>query len=726
MPDEPARPSNGASNGAAQEFYISASGSPLEARTRTLKHDDSFAIFDAYGDIPESERIAAGFYYRDTRYLSQLELRINGEQPLLLSSSIGDDSVLLTADLTNPDIHIGGRLALAKDLIHLHRAKFLWAAACHERMTVRNYSDQPQRIVLETGFGADFADLFEVRGHRRERRGEVARVLLEDGVMLRYFGLDQIIRETSVRFDPAPDWFDEHSARFDLKLGPGERCTIFTLVACGERAGPPRYFVLLHQAQRVRREMTAHTSTITTSNSSFDEVLARSKTDLAMLVTNTEHGPYPYAGIPWFSAPFGRDGLITALQTLWLEPRLANGVLRYLAATQATEVDYAADAEPGKILHERRFGELAMLGEVPFRRYYGTVDATPLFVMLAGSYFERTGDVATMRALWPHVVAALDWIDRYGDRDGDGFVEYARHNNEGLVNQGWKDSHDSIFHADGSTAVGPIALCEVQAYVYAAKRGAAAIAHALGHVALATQLEVAAVELRERFDAAFWCDDIGTYALALDGAKRPCRVRTSNAGHALFAGIATPEHALRVAETLCRRDTFSGWGIRTLATSEARYNPMSYHNGSVWPHDNALVAFGFARYGLGTLAARVLTGLFDAALYMELLRLPELFCGFARRPRKGPTHYPVACSPQAWASAAPVALLQACLGLELDEPANEIRFRHPILPPFLEEVALGNLALGDTTVDVVLRGRGSDVAVSVPRRTGDARVITTN
>ena len=722
MPDEAARPSDGD----AQGFYISASGSPLEARTRTLKHDDSFAIFDAYGDIPESERIAAGFYHRDTRYLSQLELRINGERPLLLSSSIGDDGVLLTSDLTNPDIYHRGRLLLAKDLIHLLRAKFLWAGACHERLTVRNYSDHPQRIVLEAGFGADFADLFEVRGHRRARRGEVTRMLLADGVVLRYFGLDEVTRETSVRFDPVPEWFDERSARFDFDLEPGERRSIFTLVACGERAGPERYFVLLHQAQRARREMTAHTPTITTSNNSFNEVLARAKTDLAMLITETDHGPYPYAGIPWFSAPFGRDGLITALQTLWLQPRLASGVLRYLAATQATKVDHAADAEPGKILHERRFGELAMLGEVPFRRYYGSVDATPLFVMLAGSYFERTGDLATLRALWPHIIAALDWIDHYGDRDGDGFVEYSRQNNEGLVNQGWKDSHDAIFHADGSTAVGPIALCEVQAYVYAAKRGAAAIAHALGHVALAARLEVAAVELRERFEAAFWCDDLGTYALALDGAKRPCRVRSSNAGHALFSGIANPERALRVAETLSRRESFSGWGVRTLAISEARYNPMSYHNGSVWPHDNALIALGFARYGLGAPAARVLAGLFDAALYMELLRLPELFCGFVRRPRKGPTHYPVACSPQAWASAAPVALLQACLGLELDHGANEIRFRHPMLPPFLEEVALGNLALGDTTVDVVLRGRGSDVAVSVPRRTGDARVITTN
>jgi glycogen debranching enzyme len=723
MPESPGR-GDGDKTADGDQFYISASGSPLEQRTRTLKHDDTFAIFDAYGDIPEIERLAAGIYHRDTRYLSQLELGINGERPLLLSSSIGDEDVLFTTDLTNPDLYAGERLVLAKDLIHIHRAKFLWNGACHERLTVRSYAERPQRIALTLAFGADFADLFEVRGHRRARRGDVAKKLLADGVALRYHGLDDIVRETSIRFDPEPDAFDEVSARFDITLGRGERCSIFALIACDARPPPERYFVGLRRAQRTRRAMLAETPSIATSNSSFNELMGRAVADLAMLVTDTEHGPYPYAGIPWFSAPFGRDGIITALETLWLEPRLACGVLRYLAATQATKIDPASDAEPGKVLHERRFGELAILGEVPFAHYYGSIDATPLFVMLAGAYFERTGDLATIRALWPHITAALDWIDRYGDPDGDGFVEYARQSNEGLVNQGWKDSHDSIFHADGSGAAGPIALCEVQGYVFAAKRGAAGIAQMIGETARAAALDREADALRARFAAAFWCEELGTYALALDGAKRPCRVRSSNAGHALLTGIAMPEHARRVGDTLTRRESFSGWGVRTIAMSEARYNPMSYHNGSVWPHDNALIALGLARYGLGHLAARLLSGLFDAALTMDLKRLPELFCGFVRRPREAPTHYPVACSPQAWASAAPAALLQACLGLELDRRANEIRFRHPILPAFLEEVALGNLALGDSRVDVVLRGRGGDVAVSVPRRTGDARVVT--
>jgi glycogen debranching enzyme len=710
----------------AYQFYIFASGSPIEQQTRTLKHGNSFAIFDARGDIPRSKQLAAGLFHRDTRYLSHLRLRINEERPLLLSSSVGDDNVLFTADLTNPDFYEAGRLVLTKDQIHIQRAKFLWGDACRERLTVRNYADQPQRIVLELTFDADFADLFEVRGHRRDSRGTITRARLDDGAAITYHALDGIERVTRVRFEPVPDLLEEHAARFEMTLGRDERASLFLEVTCNdpEQTAPRRYFPQLRQALRTRREAIRQTPAIETSNSQFNEVTARAKADLAMLTTDTEHGAYPYAGIPWFSAPFGRDGIITALQTLWLDPGLTCGVLRYLAATQATEVDTAADAEPGKILHERRFGELANLGEVPFKRYYGSVDATPLFVMLAGCYFERTGDLTTIRGLWPHIVAALDWIDHYGDVDHDGFVEYARQSNEGLVNQGWKDSHDSIFHADGSAAVGPIALCEVQAYVYAAKRGAAAIAQALGHRTHAAALDNAAESLRERFEAAFWCDEIDSYALALDGAKRPCRVRSSNAGHALLAGIVSQDRARRVGDGLLRPESFSGWGIRTIASSEARHNPMSYHNGSIWPHDNALIALGLARYGRGAAAARLLTGLFDAAMYVDLRRLPELFCGFVRRPHKGPTHYPVACSPQAWASAAPLALLQACLGLEFDRQANEIRFRQPTLPPFLDMVALRNLTLGDSCIDVLLHGADTAVAVSVSRRVGDARVVT--
>jgi glycogen debranching enzyme len=361
---------------------------------------------------------------------------------------------------------------------------------------------------------------------------------------------------------------------------------------------------------------------------------------------------------------------------------------------------------------------------VPFARYYGSVDSTPLFVVLAGMYFERTGDLATIEALWPNLEAALNWIDRYGDRDGDGFVEYFRRSERGLDNQGWKDSKDSISHADGSLAGSPIALCEVQGYVYGAKRHAAALARHIGLAPLAASLEHQAENLRTRFEEAFWCEDIGTYALALDGDKRPCRVRASNAGQVFFTGIADHARVARAADLMFRRDFFCGWGIRTLAASERRYNPMSYHNGSVWPHDNALLALGLSRYGLTDKVAQLFEALFDAASYMELRRLPELFCGFVRKPGVGPTLYPVACAPQAWASASPFALLQACLGLSFDHRAELVHFHHPRLPKFLDEVVIRSLAIGNSRMDLMLRRHGADVSVNVLRKTGGEVAVT--
>jgi glycogen debranching enzyme len=448
--------------------------------------------------------------------------------------------------------------------------------------------------------------------------------------------------------------------------------------------------------------------------------LRRSASDLAMLSTQLPTGPFPYAGVPWYSTTFGRDGILTARELLWVDPRPARGVLAFLAQTQARGADPSRDAEEGKILHEARKCEMAATREVPFGRYYGSVDSTPLFVGLCGAYWKRTGDLAFIAALWPHVLAALRWID--GNADADGFVRYARRSSDGLVQQGWKDSHDSVFHADGRMAEPPIALCEVQGYVYEARLLAAQLAEAMGDRALARRLQDQAEALRQAFQARFWSEGLGLYAIALDGPGERCEVATSNAGHAMWSGIAAPQHAARMAERYLEPDFFSGWGIRTVAQGQARYNPMSYHNGSIWPHDNALVAAGMALYGHTLPALQVFTGLFDASVHFSQHRLPELFCGFSRRASEGPTLYPVACSPQAWASAGVFALLQACLGLRIDAARGEIALHAPRLPDFIDAMEIRQMGVGPHTADLSLQRYGQHVGIDVARKLGEINV----
>ncbi len=569
---------------------------------RVLKNGNSFAVLDAFGNAQAAGPAAEGLFFEDTRHLSRLVTSIDGILPLLLSSAVTADNAMLLVDLTNPDLIDKGELRQATSTLHLLSTIVLDEDALFTTVEIRNFGATPTRFEIALDFEADFADIFEVRGSRRPQHGTVLPARQgPDGTVLGYQGLDGVARRTRVVFDPPPDTTAPSRATWRIDLPPGDRFALHSEMHC-ERDDHPASTASrgasLLVPERHHVERGAQTVQVCTDNAAFDEWLRSSRADLDMLVTETPQGLYAYAGIPWFSTAFGRDGLITALECLWIDPRLAAGTLRFLAANQATAADPAADAEPGKILHETRNGEMAALGEVPFGRYYGSIDATPLFVMLAGQYYARTGDLAFVQALWPNIEAALVWMTVHGDRDGDGFIEYDRSSANGLVNQGWKDSGDAIFHADGGPAEAPIALAEVQAYAYAAYLGAAELARALDKRRRAEELAVAARQLKERFEAAFWLEDLGTYALALDGAKRPCRVRSSNAGQVLATGIASPERAARIAETLMAPGSFSGWGIRTIAEGEARYNPMSYHNGSVWPHDNALIALGFAHYGL--------------------------------------------------------------------------------------------------------------------------------
>ena len=710
-----------------QHFYIATKSAPPDDRTRVLKYGKMFAVFDRYGDVEPTGLGEEGIFYEGTRFLSELALFIGNSRPLLLSSTIREDNSLFTADLTNVDIDQDDNAIIPRGTLLVTRSKFLYRGACYEQLKISNYGLQPIRIPFGLKFDADYRDIFEVRGIHRTNRGQRQDDKIEsDSATLSYRGLDGVTRRTRIQCTPAPRRISATDLRLDVALAPKQELTYQIVISCllhPTSNGIPAYDSALNATSDEMRASARCTCGIRSSNEQFNDWMKRSLSDIQMMTVGNPETNYPYAGVPWFSTVFGRDGIITALECAWANPLLAQGVLRYLAETQAQAVIPEADAEPGKIIHETRRGEMAALGEVPFGRYYGSVDSTPLFIILAGAYHERTSDQDFLGFLWPHLELALSWIDRYGDKDGDGLVEYSRYSVKGLVQQGWKDSNDSVFHADGSLADPPIALCEVQGYVYAAKRAAARMAAALGKFDRADALESQARNLKAKFEEIFWCDHIGMYALALDGKKRPCQVRTSNPGHCLYTLIASPERAELIAKNFLTDHFFTGWGIRTVGKHEARYNPVSYHNGSVWPHDNALLAAGMAKYGFKDLAGRVLVGLMDVSAFVDLHRLPELFCGLQRRSGEGPTQYPVACAPQSWAAGSVFMLLEACLGISVSAGKRQVMFDQPFLPPELPDLHIRNLQLGDESVDLHLERRGAGVEVEVREKRGNLTVV---
>jgi glycogen debranching enzyme len=708
------------------EFYVATGWPRVEERIRVLKYGPMFAVFDRYGNIRSSGLGEHGIYYRGTRYLSRLTLTLGETPPLFLSSGVRTDNALFSADLTNVDLLVEDKVVLGRGTVHVVRSRLLWDGVCYEQFRVTNYGTSPVNLPLRIEFAADFADIFEVRGVHRARRGErLPDIVEKDQVTLHYRGLDGVNRCTHICCFPGPSEISGSHLVMEADLNPRDTAKFQFTVRC-EQSQHAEVKTFDHALAAIGDETTSALNglcTIRTSNHRFDEWLNRSLADVHMMTMGNAETNFPYAGVPWFSTVFGRDGIITALECLWLKPDIARGVLEYLAATQAQESNPAAEADPGKIVHETRRGEMAALGEIPFGCYYGSVDATPLFVILAGAYFRRTGDLEFVRSLWPNIERALTWIDRYGDRDGDGFVEYQRQSEKGLVQQGWKDSSDSVFHADGKLAQPPIALCEVQGYVYAAKMHAASIALALGDHARSELLKRQARDLQQEFDKAFWCEELSTYALALDRYKKPCRVRTSNAGHCLFTRIADENKARRIADTLLGEDSFSGWGVRTVSSLERNYNPISYHNGSVWPHDNALLATGLANYGMTSAVARLLDAVFEASSFFEMSRLPELICGLHRRAGEGPTLYPVACSPQAWSAGAAFMLFAAALGMSLDACERRVVLDRPVLPSSISSAELQGLQLGNALVDLHLERRPPKVHVEIVKRSGDVDAV---
>jgi glycogen debranching enzyme len=711
------------------KYYILASSSYADDRVLTLNYGDTFGIFDRWGDIKQFGTCSQGIYHQGTRFISDMELEINHYRPMLLSSNIKNENEMLSVDLTNPDISDGSNVVIPKGTLHISRSKFLQDGACHELIILYNYGSDTHEIDMEITFGSDFRDIFEVRGMERKKRGTQQPPISSGNnhVVLSYTGLDDIERQTNLHFDPAPDSIKGNKILYRIKLPPQGMYSINCTSAFSVYSKPVKfepYFIAYDKIRTGMEKSKELVAEVYTDNEQFNNWINRSKNDLLSLLVQTTYGSYPYAGVPWYNTVFGRDGTFTALETLWVAPNIAKGVLLYQAARQATAVKPLQDAEPGKILHEIRSGEMAETGEIPFKLYYGSIDTTPLFIVLAGQYLKRTDDLETIRKIWDNILRALTWIKVYGDMDGDGFVEYQRKAESGLANQGWKDSHDSISHENGDLASFPIALCEVQGYVYDAKMEASYIAYRLGHNEMADQLKKEATDLKNHFNEVFWDDKLGTYILALDGEKKPCRVVASNVGHLLYSGIATPERAVKAAKVLMNDDMFNGWGIRTLSSKAARYNPMSYHNGSVWPHDTAIAAYGLARYGMMQEAMRLMQGLFDASLFIELQRLPELFCGFPFRRGEAPTAYPVACSPQAWSVAAVFLLLQACLRISFDGHEKKLTLYKPMLPDYIKQVRISNLRFGDEQFELDMVKYEHDLGIHLLKKPEGWEIVT--
>ncbi|CAG9201505.1 Amylo-alpha-1,6-glucosidase [Paraburkholderia tropica] len=737
--DHPDQPADGA-------FIAPETPEVASADQHVLKSGDTFIVNDPLGDITG---IDDGLFVNDTRVLSSLRLTFGGRVPSLLSGSVSSDNTAFTAHFTNRPLPPLGGTSTPEGVIHVERERVLSGTMMTEAIELTNYGTQEAVVPLSISFASDFRDMFEVRGLKREVRGELKPPRVEGSeVRLEYIGLDKVARRVRIEFSPKPDKLLADRADFTVAL-PAQACvSLYLTVAIeveplegaasdtpsagiikpshclaesnGQSVGRAAIRAALVDAHIVMRERRRQTARVRSSNPLFNSWINRSIADLGLLTTDLPTGPYPYAGIPWFSTPFGRDAIITSLQTLWLQPALARGVLRFLAAHQAREDSAFRDAAVGKIMHEMRKSEMAATGEVPFALYYGGVDSTPLFVVLAGAYVERTGDLALIDELWPALERAAAWVAGVCDRNPHGLLDYRRESEGGLANQGWKDSHDSVFHADGRFPDGPIALVEVQAYASAAFETMSRFATQRGLIEDAARYAGRAAKIRRCVEEKYWMPESEFYGIALDGHGDLCRVLASNAGHLLAFGLPEYERGRAVAEILESALFHTGWGVRTLAAGQARFNPMAYHNGSVWPHDNALCARGLARYGRKEAAVRLLQALFEAAVTFDM-RLPELFCGFPRRRGEPPTAYPVACLPQAWAAGSPFMMLEACLGVSIDATRREVRVEQPMLPEGIDWLEVGHLRVGNAAVTLTFRRVDGKVVASADR--SDVKVV---
>ncbi len=722
-----------------------------------LKENDLMMVSDEMGDMPRGRR-RLGLYCCDTRYLSILETSIDGQQPRLLASS-SEENYVCDIQMANPTMELSdGNTALART-ISIRRSRFL-KDGLHESISFYNHNPFPSPIQFTIVFGSDFCDIFEVRGAERPQRGELSPPFFADSrLTLSYLGLDEVVRRTEIIFEANPSnveidvcaaepvlrrpstflpdavepavmtVFRSACAKmtWDLTLMPGKPQSIafHILTAEGELTPMAGAFDKgLADLRNSYQDWHRQCAKLETDNQLFNQLLHRSTLDLRLLMDLTPEGLVPTAGIPWFACIFGRDSLITSLQTLMLNPQIAVSTLRFLAKHQGTKVDPWRDEEPGKILHEMRKGEMATTGEIPHSAYYGSVDATPLFLILFAETMRWLDDDTLYQEILPSAKRALEWMEHYGDLDGDGYLEYLSRSSHGIRDQGWKDSYGAITYPDGTQVEPPVALVEVQGYAYRAMKQMAVLLTRKGEVSLPAKLEKKATLLKERFNRDFWLEEKRAFAQALDVDKKPVEVITSNPGHCLFCDIVDEEKARYLVLRLTSADMASGWGIRTVSNGEPTYNPMSYQNGSIWPHDNSLIVAGMRRYGYPWEAEQIATQLFDASRFFPYARLPELFCGFTRD-REGysvPAEYPVSSSPQAWTAGGAILLFQSLLGLQVDAFSKRI-YLTPKLPPWLEQASVRGLRIGEGTVDLHFESHDEDTSFEITQNEAGVEVV---
>lgn len=701
---------------------------PRKTNNLTLIDGKTFLSTTLAGDIMPPGAPDVGLFYDDTRFLSRLELRVGGCRTVVLSSST-EQTFVSQIELTTGQSSMRESYEIPEKTVHIRREQLLALDTFYDHLTFENFNFHEVTLEIEIAYEADFVDVFQVRGVAREHPGHYYQpIVRRDSIVFHYRGLDDVARDTTVRFSPPPERIEDTVARWRLNLPPFKRfqiqCTVVPQVAGKRsRASRPDFGYQLRGRREAYAEWESRSSHFNSSNGIFEKMVGTAKSDFHALQIPEGKEHVIAAGIPWFATMFGRDSIIAAYQSLLLNPQLASDTLRVLARYQGQKRDDWHDEEPGKILHEFREGEMTRAHEIPFGPYYGSVDSTPLWLILLSETFNWTADEQLVQDLLPHAYRALDWIDNCGDLDGDGFVEYQRRSPRGLANQGWKDSWDAILHRDGEVAKTPIALCEVQGYVYEAKYRMAKLLRSFGDIQRADKLKREASELAKRFEKAFWMPNRNFYALALDGDKRQVQAISSNPGHLLFTRLPTLDRARAVAQRFMTEEMFSGWGWRTLSRDERVFNPLSYHRGSVWPHDNSLVAHGMALYEFREPANRVFTALFQAALNFRDYRLPELFCGIERREFDEPVQYPVSCSPQAWASGAVFLLLTSVLGIRPSAPKKELNIVSPELPPFLEQLNIRNMQVGRSRVDLDFTRRNDLTFCNVVGIQGEKLVV---